>query len=832
MEQKEQTLNTIITALNFLSIPDEQLKLYLKVIDAPDSLEGIIEVSKRFLTLYENLKSVSKLEAIDEFITDEELEQCRNTAKSIVNNIQNITKSFPSASTELLNKKPYYGLFNANPVYVCLGVSFVDGSKSQRHQLLEAYIVYAAFILQSRKENYTVKSDSKLYKSALDRACRYARKLNLQPKSDSLRNLPEKIPAVKNDYLIGIAHGGELLSPLFGLLDIALNGKRARTYNKVRVKILFQKIHHTINDCVDQELIGRADNVEIIQPVAQKANKLLDATESTGGFEFLVITEQPDEPTSGQPSDQHHRRKRAYLQGLSMHNQRLPHRWEMLGFHEVSVFLEAVQQLAEGIFPYEKFDANVQLEIAAVGVTLLLCSLPLDSLETIILNDADYSQISPPGYRYYHNGKTGCWIVRPPKLTMDMKLGPQFYASAERKREFFYISSGTGLENIVDKYIASVRAKQSEKMTLFLHGPDYYRRKIEKILSLLNHKYKTHLLLTRISAFIHDRLAHETGGDLTTAMLLTGKIDFLGISPLHYTAYPVSKLQKMYRDSWSTLMHDHLQETRLRTGTETPPYGATSYSIAWHGTAGSAYRPRRQAVKRVVSRLQERMSFTMMMPRSLDKLIRIHNNVMRYTAILFAFSTGFRAVNSPLLPPAQIDTTTGFAVISDKDGIDYYNSRIVWLPPVCVEQYSLYIEHLEHLLPKLEFLDITAFNNLHDLLHFPLPSERLPLFFFLRRDGQSTVIKPTDVWANIRSNLKYELPENASRHYLRSYLLEQGCDPEFIAAYMGHWERGQEPWGRYSALSPIQYAEKLEHYLVPLLKDDGWKPVPGMQEYW
>ena len=68
---------------------------------------------------------------------------------------------------------------------------------------------------------------------------------------------------------------------------------------------------------------------------------------------------------------------------------------------------------------------------------------------------------------------------------------------------------------------------------------------------------------------------------------------------------------------------------------------------------------------------------------------------------------------------------------------------------ICVKQYHLYLEHLEYLLPKLEFLDIDAFNNLSDLLHYPLPSDRLPLFFFLQKDGHSTKIRPTDVWANI-----------------------------------------------------------------------------------
>jgi len=38
---------------------------------------------------------------------------------------------------------------------------------------------------------------------------------------------------------------------------------------------------------------------------------------------------------------------------------------------------------------------------------------------------------------------------------------------------------------------------------------------------------------------MHAYLSKAEGADLTTAMLLTGRDDFLGMPPLHYTAIPV-----------------------------------------------------------------------------------------------------------------------------------------------------------------------------------------------------------------------------------------------------------------------------------------------------
>jgi hypothetical protein len=49
-----------------------------------------------------------------------------------------------------------------------------------------------------------------------------------------------------------------------------------------------------------------------------------------------------------------------------------------------------------------------------------------------------------------------------------------------------------------------------------------------------------------------------------------------------------------------------------------------------------------------------------------------------------------------------------------------------------------------------------------------------------------------------------------------------------IHAFMGHFERGEEPWGHFSGLSPWSYRRELEQRLVPLLAEDGWKPVAGV----
>jgi len=60
-------------------------------------------------------------------------------------------------------------------------------------------------------------------------------------------------------------------------------------------------------------------------------------------------------------------------------------------------------------------------------------------------------------------------------------------------------------------------------------------------------------------------------------------------------------------------------------------------------------------------------------------------------------------------------------------------------------------------------------------------------------------------------------------------LLERECPVEVINAFMGHFERGEEPWGIYSGLSPLVYRDILKDKLVPLLNEDGWEALPGLK---
>ena len=838
MEYKNE--NIALRLRSILNITDAELGLYLKLIDAPIDGRGILNVTGRFLKIYPIIENICSIESVDEFINSVELSTCLHVASEISSHEEALLKSAPgSRYPQNMKSRPFDGIYLFNPIYVCLGVSDFSNHGSSRHLILEAYLLVVTFILRGRQ---SVRPDSKKaieYDAGMERGCRLARTFLLRPKLDSLKNLPDALFKGPGEYLEHLNNGGEELRPLFILIEYALAKKQAPTHEREGTRRNLRQVKHTINDAVDPELMGRVDRVELMQPEIKRANTHLDPIESSDGVEYLKADAPGKSPMEDDTSDHHKKNRRYYLHSIAMHNQRFMGRWDMLTLHEISIFLETIQLIAEKrhqLYNTEKLPTSLKApELCAVAITIFLRSVPLskDGLETLKLNDGAYDQISPPGYRYYPS-KTGSWIAKTPTLGFSTKLDtPNFFAKAEKSRGFFYLSSGTGLENIIDTYIREVRGTDPIDKKLFLRDTDTYERALSSLCSYLNQKHKTRLTVKRIEWYLHNLLSRQKGGDLTTAMLLNGREDFLGVPPLHYTAVHVSRLQELYHECCTRVISDHQREMAARYPDTAPTsLPATSWFHSWNGTSGTTFRPRRRAVRDMVARLQERLEFMKQAPRSLEKLIRIHNNIVRYTAVLFAYSTGFRAVTSPILPPSQIDDTTGFAVISDKDGIDYYNARIVWLPPVCLKQYHMYLEHLDALFPKLEHLDLEAFNALKQLREMPIPSDRLPLFFMLTQSGKSTKITPTDLWKDIRNNLRFDLPGNASRHYLRSFLLEQGCPPEIIAAFMGHWSRGEEPWGSYSALSPTNYAATIGKYLIQLLEEDGWRPISGMRGHW
>ena len=175
------------------------------------------------------------------------------------------------------------------------------------------------------------------------------------------------------------------------------------------------------------------------------------------------------------------------------------------------------------------------------------------------------------------------------------------------------------------------------------------------------------------------------------------------------------------------------------------------------------------------------------------------------------YCTGYRAIVNPFPTLSEFDPNTGICIISDKDGNDLYNSRTVWLPPMAVQQLANYRYH------RLLMLTHLALHHKGRSRSYP------PDIFLLDHSIKIKTIKPSNLAPHLQAMLP--LPINSNRRFLRTKLRLNGCPPEIIDAFMGHWARGEEPWGKYSTLSYLQILKSLKTFLPPIVTALGFKPI-------
>ena len=349
---------------------------------------------------------------------------------------------------------------------------------------------------------------------------------------------------------------------------------------------------------------------------------------------------------------------------------------------------------------------------------------------------------------------------------------------------------------------------------------------ISKFISLVNSRHATRLTANRISDYLFDAVERHPGADLTTAMYIVGREHFLGRNPSYYSAIPKQKLQSIYQEVCKSIQDCHFierpREGQIRINSElaTRLQRGSEY-------IGSPFCPKSETVQGLVVALKESLAKATGAPTSILKLLRMHNSMTRYTAFMIAYGTGFRAVRDPFLSAAAVDWKSGFAAISDKDNEDGYNSRLIWIPPDCLQQLKLFKEHQQNLLCRLSVLIPNISSRLKDRRR--LAPGRFMFYAMSGDDSGKYLAKPLSpklLGQKLRD--VFALPINANRHYLRSTMLARGCPVEVINAFMGHFERGEEPWGKFSGLSPIAYRNALDHFLTPLMRDDGWAPMSGL----
>lgn len=241
---------------------------------------------------------------------------------------------------------------------------------------------------------------------------------------------------------------------------------------------------------------------------------------------------------------------------------------------------------------------------------------------------------------------------------------------------------------------------------------------------------------------------------------------------------------------------------------------------------GTRLTPQQSYIRKFVLKLQQRCAQSN--STSVESLVESHNSVTLYTLQMLNFASGQRAVTDPFHELHCFDLLSSTVLIEDKVVSSSHTTRLAWLPPMAISQLNNYLAHLRSLARYLRSVNPTLSNQIWaitdtELLH------PIPLFFFLQKEDEELEclrIHPSTVKPMLSEN--WDLPLNANRHLLSTWLHNNGCRSEFIDAQLGHSEAGCYPFSGRSALSPESIGKIICPLLQSYLIEQGWKSIKGI----
>jgi|GEM_PF-2052036 len=341
---------------------------------------------------------------------------------------------------------------------------------------------------------------------------------------------------------------------------------------------------------------------------------------------------------------------------------------------------------------------------------------------------------------------------------------------------------------------------------------DDVKESIKNIISEMRSEDGTRVTITRLQRCLYNEIADVQGG-IVDGVVITGNQPATGSHVgIHYYCVSESDLQERYLNAAREMVAEEFKE--LMAPVALCP--ERSHYI------GSPLCPKPEYMVALITNLRQRLVANLQRPIAADTLIDTHNSYTAYVVMFMAFATGYRSVQAPLSRDTDYDPLSGMLVISDKTDSSYSHARLVPVPKILSRQLELYKLHRERVIRQL-----WALLGIEKPAHF---------LFFLSKAGSRnakseklvrvTPVSPGSVTENLRGIS--DLPLNLNRHFLRSELRHRGVSAELVDAWMGHWLDGQEPMGRFSTLSPLDYMAGIEPVLSEILDDLGWTSEEGL----
>jgi hypothetical protein len=802
----------------------------------PPELKSFATIAANLIRIFPCVQSILSFESKPDRNLIRNLSLWTTYCESIVSSQKDIERVIPSFCDrgKVASQPPQHGSYKFHPLSVALWCSVSDPALSERYVLLQAYLCLAHNYLRvlEDKKGYRY-GNSKL------RACRAVRKLSNPNFANILRDLPDEIqPFI--DYLeaVELLEGDDDFHYLYMVFSNSLKGKKGITrqritnglHSKTNISGPFRDKTQTFVSKDDDEDDSSGELVTVLtlqtgtksEIMAQK-RLACSPDEFTAAREAIICEETGPDPSGGLDRRQQALKAKGSLSAIAMNNQRIGTDWDILTPDEIATFLRSIKNMCHNNHKdvFQEFEGIPTCELMAFLSILFWTSTTPEIVKQCTLVPAAARSNVQLGIQW-KPGEDGYWVIKPRVPKQDIVPARLLKKQALSPAARYTLPIPSQALSVMERHLSTFPAG-FEPIEIFDRDVKDYKRTAKALLQLMR-RNGSRQSLQRLSGYMHDLITRMPGSDVTVAMAITGNNDILGSVPLHYTAIGLERIEDLYANACSTVLAHTSSEDipALRQIAACRPSDDQPH-------VGSRFVPRQQTIVKFIKDTRDRINNAREKIETVKQLpVEFHNDITVYTVMMLGFATGYRAVHDPLLQEAEFDRTTGFAVISDKDGDDFYNSRIVWLPGFCLKQLDYYNEHLALLQKKLFHYNQELFFKVRQKSVTGRQSNRYnPSLFILEENCNDLSLQPKTLQLLI-TNAKYFLPVNSNRHYLRTNLLALGCPIEVINALMGHWIRGIEPWGRYSGLSPLVYREELIKHLVPLLEEDGWGPEQGL----
>lgn len=400
-------------------------------------------------------------------------------------------------------------------------------------------------------------------------------------------------------------------------------------------------------------------------------------------------------------------------------------------------------------------------------------------------------------------GGSAEWRVRTyvPQYRTDISAPPGI--AREREDYMFMPDVAHGARFVLDLL---ARSEYPNKTQPFMRETAVYASSLRKMLKQIDASGR--ITAQKLASWLFHRLV-VTSGDIAAAVAITGEFNTLAEARIFYSTPSLDRLRDIYRAAVEELV------TRISAiAGKNPPKTKSGVRFYADKHVGSRLCATEAAVRGAVALLKKELAGG---STGADEGTRIlhHNLYTLYSVLVFAYATACRPIVTPFLASREIDEGSSFAVLADKDGPDHYKSRLVYVPAGPLLQIRNYERHRTALLDSLA--------------RFPAPYETpadLPACFFLEQVGSKVCCREVREKTLTEAMKPFlPLPANAHRRFMRTTLLEERCPPEVVDAYMGHWSRGEEPWGKYSSFSFDDYRHVLDSCLTPILDRLDFEPI-------